>query len=302
MAQFTGTNWDNLMSAHTARWGRDEIRMESDESFLLLKNLLGKKLSVHWYYSYLEKYITEGIIPFGLRLKLFPHFQNPSAEFKLNWEKALTSCSLVLMQLLVDEHKKEIEQLDNDIQTCNSTIAASELTVALAEKEKELNLGLEKISHDILTKKEKKLTRDPKAFTTNKAYIWPSTIQPSHPRPYRRFNKPNPRNEKIEVDYEQENSESSVSSASSVNSSLSSRYYKQARKRLKGPDREHSFERKGNQTRTGDVSHEVAGHTIPSNSTSTSVNTSFLENPNTPRPGTIQAHFPKVGGANHGPN
>lgn len=57
------------------------------------------------------------------------------------------------MQLLVNEHKREIEQLDSEIQTCNATIAASDVANSLADKEKELNLGLEKLSRDIITKK-----------------------------------------------------------------------------------------------------------------------------------------------------
>lgn len=91
------------------------------------------------------------------------------------------------MQLLVEEHKKEIELLDGDIQSCNSTIAASDGSRSFVEREKELNMGLERLSRDLITQKEKKLARDRKAFQINKAYIWPSSSQPFQPRANKRF-------------------------------------------------------------------------------------------------------------------
>lgn len=82
MAKFTGHCWDNLMQLHTVKWGQDDrTKLESDEVFAGLKNLLDKKLNVHWHFTYLERYIAEGIAPFGLRLKLFPHFRSPSGDF-----------------------------------------------------------------------------------------------------------------------------------------------------------------------------------------------------------------------------
>lgn len=77
--------------------------------------------------------------------------------------------------------------MDQEIQACNSKLAALDPVGGLAEKEKDLNLGLEKLSRDILTKKEKKLERDRKAFTANKAYNWPVPSQIKSNRRYRKF-------------------------------------------------------------------------------------------------------------------
>lgn len=208
------------------------------------------------------------------------------------------------MQLLVNEHKKEIEQLDNKIQACNSTIASSDASSSLADKEKELNIGLEKFSRDIITKKEWKLARDLKAFQTKKAYVWPSPSQSYQPRAnrrnkYRKYSPKNGNNSRGEGESDQAVSDSSsVTSASSINSSAPPRYVTQARKRLKGADQEsHLEKRHGNTTtHTGEVYTEVMGPTSTPNAPSTSTTTSsipFLGTSNTPRPGTMQAHFPQ---------
>lgn len=83
-----------------------------------------------------EKYIAENIIPFGLRLKLFPHFKNPSEKFKKNWECTLTNCSMSLIKLLIVKHKKEAGQIDLEFQPLNIRIAALNNPQGLAKKKK----------------------------------------------------------------------------------------------------------------------------------------------------------------------
>lgn len=66
------------MQTHSSKWGQDDkIKMEANDLFAMLKTLLEKKLNVHWHSAYLEKYVKDEIIPFGLRLRLFPHFPIP---------------------------------------------------------------------------------------------------------------------------------------------------------------------------------------------------------------------------------
>lgn len=84
------------------------------------------------------------IVPFGLRLKLFPHFKNPSPDFKTQWEKALTACSLSLMNLLITEHKNEMAQIDNELQPLNLKWTTLKNSVGLGDKEKNLTENLEK--------------------------------------------------------------------------------------------------------------------------------------------------------------
>lgn len=164
------------------------------------------------------------------------------------------------MQLLIDEHNNESLDPIDPILTGNSKMATFDPVGGLVEKE-ELNLGLEKLSRELLTKKEKKLERDRKAFLANKAYTWPT---PSLNKPNRRFRKFIPANKRNRDNPgEHMGSESSLSSASSVNSFFSSRNYKQAKKRLKGADRDYSSEQhRSNSTHLCDVSNEVVGSIV----------------------------------------
>lgn len=83
MTQFMGQSWDDLMNSHTLKWGQDDKGWtELNEIFFSLKGFLERKNNIHWHLAYLEKYIEEHIVPFGLRLKLFPHFKSLSPDFK----------------------------------------------------------------------------------------------------------------------------------------------------------------------------------------------------------------------------
>lgn len=112
MSSFTGQNWET-MSSYSHQWGKEnKSQVEIDEAFLLLATLLEKKTNIYWHINYLQKYSAEKIILFGLRLKLFLHFKNPTTDFKTQWEDRLTQRSLDLMSLLIDEHRAEIKLID----------------------------------------------------------------------------------------------------------------------------------------------------------------------------------------------
>lgn len=59
------------------------------------------------------------------------------------------------MQLLVAEHKKEIESVDLEIQALNTKIATFNPSEARAEKERELNVALERSSRETIKKRKK---------------------------------------------------------------------------------------------------------------------------------------------------
>lgn len=137
MAAFTGQKWEALMKTHTAKWGHvDKQKVELDEIFNSVKLLLERKSNVYWHTAYLEKYIDESIVPFGLRLRFFPHFKKPSEGFKTKWENTLTGCSMVLMTLLIEEHKEELKAIDLELQPLITKIATLENPEGIAFKRK----------------------------------------------------------------------------------------------------------------------------------------------------------------------
>lgn len=145
------------MSSYSFQWGQeDKAKFETDDLFLSYKNLLERKIGIHWHAAYLQKYIQENIIPFWLRIKLFPHFHNPSQEFKKKWEDALTNCSLSLMSLFINEHKTEMSIMDNELQTLGASLSSYNTTEGFAARDKLISDNLAKRSKEIITNKEKK--------------------------------------------------------------------------------------------------------------------------------------------------
>lgn len=80
MAAYLGSSWHTLMTSYTQKWGQEDgSKVELNEYFFSAKNLLERKSIIHWLIFYLQKYLTESIVPFGLRLKLFPNFKDVSS-------------------------------------------------------------------------------------------------------------------------------------------------------------------------------------------------------------------------------
>lgn len=181
-----------------------------------------------------------------------------------------------------------------EIQSCNAKIALLNLGDGLAEKERDFKMNLEKLSCEIITRKEKKIGRGRKAFNSGTAYTWPVPFQV---RQNRRFRNPGMQTN-VPVPAETEDSDSSRFSVSSHNSSTSSRYLVQAKKRLKGQEQENQLaKRPGSIVRTNDPNGEGM---VPSTSNAASAPTksAFLGNQGTLRAGTIMAQFPtQTGGS-----
>lgn len=285
MTSFTGQEWDKIMSSYSALLGQeDKAKVESNELFMTYKNLLERKTGLHWHANYLHKYMLECIIPFGLRIKLFPHFRNPSQEFKNKWEETLTNCSLSLMSLLITKHRAELNQVDKELLIINASLASFNTMEGYADKEKNIGENIARLSKQTITTKEKKLICDRKAFAGNKAYIWPNT-QFSKPRRTPTFIAANPQNadsQNVEVLYS--DSSASASSLSSAPSS-STRTFKQVRKHQKPHNVSPTVQKRCNTNEhLGDpsiltsqgVGNVITFSNAPSNSPK---NTNFLSNP-----------------------
>lgn len=189
--------------------------------------------------------------------------------------------------------KKESSQVDLEVQPLNIRIAALNNSPGIAEKEKELSIKLQKISRETIASKEKKLSQYRKAFTANKAYVWPNSQQIKSTKRSRIYCTHNNSNQ------EPVSSDSSASSVSSHGSFFSRRNFRQARKRPNEHQQDQSseFKRRTDTRYTGDSSNEVMDNADSSVSLSTNSKTPniFLgqQHISTPHPGTGLAHFPK---------
>lgn len=116
------------------------------------------------------------------------------------------------MKILIDKYRKEIDRLD--VEFSNIWQGASNPTnVEMFQQKEKTPRAPRSFNRDIISKKEKKLLIDLKAFRQSKAYRW------AQRRPHRPFkknvpnNKPNPQPQSQKRVYEGTLSDSSTSSS-----------------------------------------------------------------------------------------
>lgn len=163
-------------------------------------------------------------------------------------------------------------------------------------KKKNLGRSLEKLSGETITKKERKLHRDHKAITNNKAYLWSNFQSPRRPRPYASSQVHNQMSRDHLV------SKSSVSSALSNSSSFfPPRNTKYPQKRYKEFDDNQTSnqKRRPEPEHTGGTTNQVVmilpKHNFTQPTTPKPTHTPFLATPlqNPAHQGTLFAHFQK---------
>lgn len=180
-----------------------------------MKKLLKKKSNLHWHVDFLQQYARDNLSPVGLRVQIFPSFQNTGTEFKIAWEKILTQCSTDLIKLLISHHQAELALLDEEIITFQTKNDNLKSHTQFNHKWQEVREYITKINRDIIFKKQNKFMKDKTAFMEGCAYHWQT---PSHNRRPRKTNpkKQHPNNGSMFTDDDTEiDSDSSLSTFSS---------------------------------------------------------------------------------------
>lgn len=180
-----------------------------------MKKLLKKKSNLHWHVDFLHQYTRENLSPVGLRVQVFPSFQNVGIEFKTAWEKILTQCSTDLIKLLISHYQDELGHLDEEIITFQTKNDNLKNHAQFNQKWQEVKDYITKINKDIIFKKQNKFMKDKSAFMEGYAYHWHSS---SHNRRFRKTTpkKRSPDNDMMYTDDDTEiDSDSSLSILSS---------------------------------------------------------------------------------------
>lgn len=115
----------------------------------------------------------------GLRIQILPTIHNISPSLKKKWEENLQACSAMMMALLVDDYKKQMISLDQEIEKLYATNSKNIEKGQLKDIEKEIKENLITFNQEIINKKETKFRKDLAAFNNHRAYRWPSPNQPS---------------------------------------------------------------------------------------------------------------------------
>lgn len=116
MAFFNGVAWDTFITdIQTQYLGPGNAREIITFQLYRLHRVLQRKSALFWHSTYLGKYIDNSIVPFGLRIQIFPNIPTVRDTLKSRWEENLTKCSCEKMTILQEHYEQEIQNIDKKI-------------------------------------------------------------------------------------------------------------------------------------------------------------------------------------------
>lgn len=154
--------------------------------FSQLSRVVEKKAHLLWHIEGFEQYIREDLNPLGLRIQIFPTFENIEDSIKTKWEKNLQQCSLGMMKLLMEEYSTRVSMLNLDIDNIYTQLKPCEGLEGYKAHEENIKIRLDLLASSTLLAKEQKFWRDKIAFKEAKAYHWHKT---SNLHTSQKFNK-----------------------------------------------------------------------------------------------------------------
>lgn len=112
---FRGKEFETLMGQYKEHGAKEAKGSEMTALFSQLKTLVENKVAMSWQVEIFEHYIQEEINPLGLRIQIFPTFDDMDNIFKKRWENNLQQCTQMMMRLLIEEYQKIIsdKEIDN---------------------------------------------------------------------------------------------------------------------------------------------------------------------------------------------
>lgn len=116
MATYRGPAFDGFMSKIHQAQGSSFGGITLERFFKSLQRLLEKKAHIFWNHKYFLRNIEDKIIPWGLRIQIFPNIFKIESDFKKDWESNLQSCSVKIMEALCQNYVEDLEVVNNEIE------------------------------------------------------------------------------------------------------------------------------------------------------------------------------------------
>lgn len=139
-------------------------------AFRELTRIYKEHTSAWWEVQSLNSYITNNIVPRGLRITLAPANRCRNPTFMANWEREATCSSIKFMHLLLEEEKTRLTSLDTQLQEQIEITKKFENESEYVAKEKLLEGTLERFQFHLKDRKHKQFIRDSLDFKENRAY------------------------------------------------------------------------------------------------------------------------------------
>ena len=146
-----------------------------------LRKLMKKDMEHKWNIVSLSDYWRAERIPRGLRMNKFPATKG-DASFKDKWEAILNKCSMDLMLLIIEDGKKQREELQTQIALIESSMHLT--PEQSAPFYKKITDDIHRAEEDLKAKKAEKFQRDAEDYQQDRVYKWdkpPRTPRSSRP-------------------------------------------------------------------------------------------------------------------------
>ncbi|KAM4043753.1 uncharacterized protein ACNLHF_014024 [Anomaloglossus baeobatrachus] len=139
-----------------------------------LKTLLHRRIRTWWNKGFLEKYVTRGLIPRGLRIQVFPSFSVEDEWFRRGWEESANLCSKKFMELLIKLNEQTIQELENEIESVQDILKKELSSAEWVKLNADIEVDLTKWEGELKSVKTKKFQRDVTDQQNNQIYRWRS--------------------------------------------------------------------------------------------------------------------------------
>lgn len=171
---YTEDEGQNIIVEETLLGDHEESTQTADSSklFFDLLKLSEKELKLQMHIVTLSDYWRKSMIPRGLRLNKFPTFGYDNEEFKSKWEAILNKCSLDLILLLIEEAKKEKNNIQTQIEDKRADLTQATTEEKRCELEKKVKEDVDKLSLKTKQVKIAKFKRDLEDYNNGTVYTW----------------------------------------------------------------------------------------------------------------------------------
>ncbi|XP_069588304.1 uncharacterized protein [Ranitomeya imitator] len=161
----------NIFRSNASQPMTDASNIERD-MMKQYKNCIHKKTKIWWTKTTLENYVSQKIIPRGLRVQLYPTFDLGEQHLIDRWMTAASACSLEFLQIIIESNTASIKKIEDEISRLELLLKKDVKNDQLESFLKEIDNDLEKWEKDICAVKTKKYLRDVSDYDNNKIYRW----------------------------------------------------------------------------------------------------------------------------------
>ncbi|XP_075690371.1 uncharacterized protein LOC142658662 isoform X2 [Rhinoderma darwinii] len=137
-----------------------------------LKELLKLRTKIWWNKAFLDRYLSKGLIPRGLRIQVFPSFSIEEDNFKDKWEILSTTCSRGFMDLLIQSNIATLVGIEKEIDEIQVSLKKDLSNDALDKLNIDLDKEFQKWEQEICSIKTKKFQRDVADFQQGRVFKW----------------------------------------------------------------------------------------------------------------------------------